>query len=301
MKRNNEKLLRLLVTAVVVAGMLVSLTACANAPAETVPQSKPAATKPAATQSPESTPPEPVVTESPESTPPEPVVTEALNIDYDNLITDAYGYLYRDEYGYEYCYHIPQVNLESCASFNEEIHRTLTEIMETDVHEPIREYGMPMVGDLFYIWNHKDEVVSILITIANADIDNVGFRAYYLSTETGKQLGKADLLRTYGLSEEQFHDKVESALNNYWDRLLSDGWHLQNDDTKKMVEDLKSQTLAVENISAALPYISAEGRLSFTVTLYVPAGGGEYQALFDYETEEELFQFDCMADHSDLN
>lgn len=132
------------------------------------------------------------------------IVQQYPEIDYENLVTDAYRYVYRDEYGQDNCYHIPQVNLESCASVNADINRTLTNIIDQNVHKPIRENEMPFIWRMLYVWGHESSVVSILVEAADNFTEHADYFPYYLSLETGAQIDKAELLAAFGLSEQDF-------------------------------------------------------------------------------------------------
>ena len=125
MNQHKTGLLQRLTAAALSVGLLLTLTACSGAPAET--------TQPVTT--------EPVITQSTEQTVPE--TTAAPELNYENLVTDAYTFAYRDDDGFDYCYHIPKVNLESCAAVNNEMYTTLMEIINVNVHQAIEEYDYP--------------------------------------------------------------------------------------------------------------------------------------------------------------
>lgn len=59
------------------------------------------------------------------------------------------------------------------------------------------------------------------------------------------------------------------------------------------------ESLSNENIHAAVPFIHSNGKLSYVATIFVPAGGGIYQDIYDFETNEPLSYFVCSADHSE--
>lgn len=301
-----HRLLRLIAVCTV---LLLSLTACSMIPAELFVPQEPAETETSARQTePETTgsiPTEPDTTipgtTAPQETEPRETVppeTEPIRIDYKNLVTDAYSYVYSDAYSGYFCYHIPQVNLESCASVNNEISRTLSQIIDKNVHKSIREYGFPTCGNIIYVWNHKDDVISILVQIQDAEIDDTTFSTYYLSAQTGTRLDSSDLLEAFGLDKDAFHEQVKTALTSYWSRLLEGDWYRDSKELEEMALDLRKQTLADENIATAVPFINRDGSLAFTVTVYVPAGAGVYVYVFDYKSGAELYDFTCQEDHS---
>lgn len=283
-----NKLFRRMTAAAVCVAALVSLTACGSDPAETTaPPETVKQTLPAVTQPPQTTPPTT-----------QPVETTLPPIDYDGLVSDAHCYVYRDDYGYEYCYHIPRVNLESCASINNEIYSTMTQILDQDVHDSVREYGEPMIGDMTYTWGHRENVVSILVAIGDMYSDGVTRYIYYLSPESGAQLEKAALLAAFGLSEDDFYGQVYDYLAAYWDEMLQSEAFQSMDYMQDMAGQMIDDTLDDENIHSAIPFIQEDGRLAFIVTIFVPAGGGEYQAVIDFETGEHFYHSPCTIDHS---
>ena len=280
MTQRKTSLLQRLTAAALSVGLLLTLTACSGAPAET--------TQPVTT--------EPVITQSTEQTVPE--TTAAPELNYENLVTDAYTFAYRDDDGFDYCYHIPKVNLESCAAINSEMYTTLMEIINVNVHQAIEEYDYPDTGYMLYTWGHREDVVSILANATDAYTEWTEYHVFYLNPETGARCDKAALLQAYGLTEQSFSDQVYAVLRAYWDEKLQSEAYQTDDYLKKISGDLVGQTLAPENIAAAIPYIESDGRLTFLATVYVPAGAGEYKVSFDFETGEQLPYRLCTVDHT---
>ena len=297
---HHTPLFRRLLAAAVSAAMLLTLTACAEPPAGTeAPQHEPVSTLPQAP-----TEQEPAVTEPPETRPTQPATTPTTepatepDNGYTELVTDAYRDIREDDYGYEYCYHIPRINLSSCAAVNEEIYRTLFQIYYQDVEECINEYGDPNLSSINYIWNQADGVISILVSMPSNYADWTDHMIYYVSAQTGERLEAADLLEVFGVSDRDFRDRVYSALDAYWQGILASWSEEDNEVLLDMSQDLIEQTLADENIQAAVPFISADGDLSFLASVFVPAGGGEIRGRFDFYTGAQLHLYDCPVDHS---
>lgn len=297
---HHTSLFRRLLAAAVSAAMLLTLTACAEPPTGTeAPQHEPVSTLPQAP-----TEQEPAVTEPPETRPTQPATTPTTepatepDIGYTELVTDAYRDIREDDYGYEYCYHIPRINLSSCAAVNEEIYRTLFQIYYQDVEECINEYGDPNLSSINYIWNQADGVISILVSMPSNYADWTDHMIYYVSAQTGERLEAADLLEVFGVSDRDFRDRVYSALDAYWQGILASWSEEDNEVLLDMSQDLIEQTLADENIQAAVPFISADGDLSFLASVFVPAGGGEIRGRFDFYTGAQLHLYDCPVDHS---
>lgn len=288
MERNHNSLLRRLVSAAVGAAILMSLTACTKAPAETIP-TEPVIPEPAATAP--QTPPGTQTTQPPETTAPK------IEIDYENLVTDACADVAVDDYGYDYCYHIPQVNLESAAVFNRDICQTLNTIVERDLYEPLLEYGSPDLWRMLYVWGHKGDVVSILVEAADNYTESASYYPYYLSTETGTAVSQAELLGPFNLTEQDFYDHIYANLKAHWDELRDSVGYQENTSMKEVYDQMAADTLSDENVHAAIPFIQTDGRLAYIATIYVPAGGGVYQDMFDYETGEALAYLVCTADH----
>ena len=161
-------------------------------------------------------------------------------------MTDAYRNIWVDDYGYEYCYHIPRINLSSCAAVNEEIYRTLFQIYYQDVEESINEYGDPNLSSINYIWNHADGVISILVSMPSNYADWTDHMIYYVSARTGERLEAAHLLEVFGVSDRDFRDRVYSALDACWQGILASWSEEDNEVLLDMSQNLIEQTLADE-------------------------------------------------------
>lgn len=290
MKHNDHsRLLRRLTAAAAGAAMLLSLTACTKAPAETTRPSEPVIPEFSVT----------VPQTQPETQAIQPLETTApkLEINYENLVTDACAEVVVDDYGYEYCYHIPQVNLESAVSLNRDISQTLTAIVERDLYEPLLEYGYSSLYRMCYVWGHRDDVVSILVEAVDADSGLASYYPYYLSAQTGTAVSRAELLGAFGLSEQDFYDHIYENLKAYWDDMRDSLGYEENASMKEVYDQMAADTLSNENVYASIPFIYKDGRLACAATIYVPAGGGFYLDIFDYETGEALEYLVCTTDH----
>lgn len=298
---HHTPLFRRMLAAAVSAVMLMTLAACSEAPADhRDPESRPAVTDPQ-----EQSGRDPAVTEPRQSDPTQPATqpttvpaTEpGIEVDPEALVTDAHRYQWEDDYGYEYCYHIPSINLSACATVNDRIFGTLFPILERDVKESIDEYGEPILSRMSYIWNYAGGVISILVEMPDNYTDWADYLVYYVSAETGELLEAADLLRECGLSERDFRLQVYDTLDAYWEELLASQSAQDREALEEMNQQLIDETLSEENIQSAVPFLHADGNLSFLVSVYVPAGAGELRALFDYDTGALLDHYECIVDH----
>lgn len=298
-------LFRRLIAAALGAAMLTTLAACSEKPAGTkAPQHSASATDSRwdILDLPQETDPTDsrwdILGQTQETDPTTaPTEEPVVWFDLPDLVVDAYRYIHKDDYGYEHCYHIPKVNLEICESVNSEIFRTLYEIIDRDANQSIMEYGEPVIGSTSYIWNRAEDIVSILVQIPDFYIDWADYRVYYVSVKTGAQVGQTELLAACGMSEEDFHAQVYTALEAYWDGMLESESFQENEQLMEMSRQMIEDTLADENIQAAVPFLNTDGSLSFLATVYVPAGGGVFQGLFDCGTGELLTGFSCTVDH----
>lgn len=276
MNRNNSSLIRHLISAAVCIAVLTSLTACSKAPAEPtrpphlIISSEPAATQPMVT--------EPVPTQSMETTAPK------IEIDYDNLVTDAYAEVVYSDDGDMFCYHIPQFNLPNglAKKVNQKIYNDCHTVLTRDVYPNMQEYGWPDSDGIRYAWGYRGDLACVLVeNLGMYDLSD--FYIYTVSLSTGSEVSADDLLAAFGMDRESFHDLASERLKLYWDEFIA--YHEANGNSSLVddpfLQDRINRTLSYENIRNTVPYINAKGGLSFVAEIYSMAGGDSYMHLIN--------------------
>lgn len=195
-----------------------------------------------------------------------------------------------------YCYHVPQVNLpgKQAVDLNDRLEEQLGLILVEKVYEPWHEYGFPELEQMAYAWGSTGEAASIIVQ-TNHTMD--GWTDYYIysfSPTTGAMLSPDALLQTQGLNREQFLELTKQTLQRYWEEARKT---LLPKIGQELFTQLMGKTLAQENIQAAVPYINSAGTLSFMVSVYAPAGAGQYLHLFNTEGEADAGYIRCLEEH----
>lgn len=294
MRKDNGSLFHRLIAAAVSAVLMANLTACTKAPAQPTHPPHLIITEPEATnpQSPTETASiQPVATTIPKA-----------NIDYRNLVTDAYTDALINKYGSQCCYHIPQFNLpfNSAEQLNGKIYKQCFDILQKDVYNYIMDdEWYPFIGEMVYIWNYKDDLASVVIQIDAIDVAYWEYYVYTISTATGQEISMDELLTQFGMDRKAYYDLVYKRLTQYWDEWLADaesnGNFLAND---TFFKECVARTLSDENICKTTPYINSNGGLSFVAEIYSMAGADSYLHLINAEGELEADYLECTQSHT---
>ena len=229
----------------------------------------------------------------------EPLVVVIPEIDYENLVSDAYSDTFTDDNGWDYCFHIPQFNLygDLAQQVNQTIYDHCYRILERDAYNCIDEYGYSELGGMLYCWGHHGDLASVVIETNASMWADTQYRVYSISTATGTELSMDELLAIYSMDRESFYDLVHSRLKQYWDEIRAAGNHPMD----SFFEDRVSRTLADENIKKAVPFINPDGGLSFVANIYSLAAGDCYWHLINADGALETVYTECAKDHSKDN
>ena len=227
------------------------------------------------------------------------IVQQYPEIDYENLVTDAYSDAFTDDYDCEYCFHIPQFNLygDLAQQVNQTIYDRCYSILERDAYSCMDEYGYSELGKMLYCWGYQGDLASVVIETNASMWADTQYQVYSISTATGSEVSMDDFLAIYGMDRESFYDLVHSRLNQYWDEMRIHRDNVGND----FFNDRVTRTLADENIRKAVPFINPDGGLSFVANIYSLAAGDCYWHLINAEGSLETVYMECTKDHSKDN
>ena len=291
MQQNNGNLFRRLAATAVGVATLVSLAACSKAPAEPTLPSHLIITEPAATR-----PQDPTEPPIAETVPIQPTETTApkVEIDYDNLVTDAYCNAILDGDGYKHCYHIPQFNLHgnSAQQINKRIYNQCNRILD-EVYSSIYEYGWAESMQVVYTWGYRNDLASVLIS-NQFDWGGVDYYVYTTSVTTGQEASINELLAVFDMDREEFYDLVHDRLKQYWDERSE----LRTPSGDEFFDECVRRTLSDANVYQAIPYINSNGGLSFVANIYSVAGADSYLHLINAEGEIEADYLECTQKHT---
>lgn len=209
--------------------------------------------------------------ELPPLPPPEPVVYDAYSetIDWSS-------------------YSIPRVELENVSTekANEAIYQELYPILE-QLHESVELNGGVVGGPygMSYLWNRTDALVSILVKVGNWNGGYAQYYSYQISRETGTLLSLSELLQQFGLTEEQYYERLKALLTEKISRY--DG---VSDETFQLG---LAGMLSPWNLNLVRPYVNEEGRLCVAAQVETFAGGGLYYYLYDLQSgAEQLYPYE---------
>ena len=301
MKQHNCSLFRRLTAAVVGTATLLSLTACSiDLPKPTLPPHL-------IINDPNPTHAADYITPATEETLPiQPTETTAptIEIDLNNLVTDAYSDALFDANGCACCYHIPQFNLpgNSAKQLNEKIYKQCYDILLEDVYSFIGNDGWsPFFLEMSYLAGHKGNYASVIVG-CSSDVSYWEYYIYTVSAATGREATMDELLAEFGMDREAYYDLVEKRLNQYWDEWIAEAESNNPsiaDDT--FVKECISRTLTDANIQKTIPYINPNGGLSFIAEIYSMAGADSYDHLINANGNLESDYPQCTIRHTYRN
>ena len=88
---------------------------------------------------------------------------------------------------------------------------------------------------------------------------------YNISTKTGKQMSRSQMLKALNLKSSKFEAKVEKGLRRYWDNMM-----LQDD-------TMLNNQIRNNKLKEAIPYVNSKGKVCFVLkSVMIPAGSGSY-------------------------
>ena len=226
----------------------------------------------------------------------EPLVVVIPELDYENLVTDAYQDAFADDDGFEYCYHIPQFNLRGnwAQQINKTIYDQCYAILDRDVYDCMDEYGYPDIADMIYCWGYHGEYASVVIETNATMYADTEYSVFTISTSDGKEVSMDELLSSYGMDQDTFHALVRDCLKQYWEE-KSD---IRDNVGSDFFDDRVAKTLADSNVRNVIPFINPNGELSFVANIYSLAAGDSYLHLINADGTLEMGYLECSKDHS---
>lgn len=202
-----------------------------------------------------------------------------IEIDYSNLVTDAYTETYTDEFG-TYVWRIPEITLsgDDIESINNEIWETLFTGAVILNHEGIQKGSTFVAYDVIdYSWAVNGNILSLVITTSDPSTSWTDFYVYNVDITTGSELSRDTLLSTYGYSLDDYRKLAEQALGSqFWSGWDRDNENFQNNSFISWFNDALQKTISQENIDQSFPYINSKGELCIIAKVYSLAGADYY-------------------------
>lgn len=145
-----------------------------------------------------------------------------------------------------------------------------------------------------YAWGQKGDAVSVLIREGYYLNDWQEYQVFTVSAQTGSFLSKEELLAEYGLSMDEYMDRIVAVVEEYY---YSDDMSFLFDGGYASLSEYLNMTLALENMEAVRPYIATNGDLCVVMECYLPAGGGSTFKLLNLTGTQEPSIPRCTAAH----
>ena len=214
-------------------------------------------------------------------------------------VTDAFVETSSDPYfdSYPYCYHIPRINLQDdlAEGVNSQIYDTLYAAIEDKVYDYVDHYGYPACGSIFYSWNMRDGIVSVVVEENWAEWYWTNYYVYNVSAETGELVSNEELWAVYGLDRDGFYATARAVLESQFDAYSAETIEMVGQES---FDYIVSMTLSEENLSQAMPFIGPDGSLCMAAMQYGIAGASYYWHVYNLESGELYAMPECGGDHT---
>ncbi len=180
-------------------------------------------------------------------------------------------------------YRVPMLKLDGVST--EEVNAAIYDTLYPQIEE-LMEYeaeGGPFNGGcpvaINYEWICKKDVVSILAWSGPLAGGTINYYSWNVSAKTGELLSVAEVVRTFGMTEEEFYSKARTLMVG---KVRTNNPYLTDEDFQKG----KEETGAQENLDKVRLYINAEGSLCIAARIQTFAGAGMYYELYELENGE---------------
>lgn len=220
---------------------------------------------------------------------PDILTTEETSKYGDDLVTDSDASAYvEDRY-----YPIPQINWEgnAVAEVNQELMNKYLEEISAE-QQSVNNLGELGYAQEYapgkYYWYINDDYLTLVVASSwGNNYNNQTFLDFYmLDLANDKQMTKDDVLTYYGLSADDYYNRVYDALGG------NEPFTPNNPDMAAQEEQVRERTLSRENIDESRPFIGLDGHLCVMYNRYNIAGSEKTTTTIDTETKENALVID---------
>lgn len=204
------------------------------------------------------------------------ILTDKALIDLKNLVTDAYTYSTTDEYGNEYHYKIPKINLgyENIINVNEEIFNKYYAIANEQVS-----------FEVDYEWMVNKEVLSLIVH-DSWDGGNIHYKIYNLSILTGERIADNEIIAKKMTKSEYLTNTKKALCSTFWNEYNDAISQFEDTGLLSFANEQLQKTIAKENIKDCTPYLGKNGNLYIRGRIFALAGADSYEHLIDLNDYE---------------
>lgn len=126
-----------------------------------------------------------------------------------------------------------------------------------DKFKPIAKKNNSRVGYTYYVRKYLISVV-VFVEKTPGNSKTRDYYVYNVSRINGKQLTRAQVLKSLGLKEATFNSKVKASLQNYW----KDNFKKDTSEEKK---DMEKKSYTTKSLNSAMPYMNSNGKISYVI------------------------------------
>lgn len=197
-------------------------------------------------------------------------------------VSDAYSYSY--EYSAPWlsgepiikCYHLPQLNLPDgkADTLNSTIYGDLYPLIEAV--ENRNEDSYELINGMLYTCGQNGDVISVVVRVEEFFNNFMKFHVYNVSATTGENLSDAQVYEALGMTEEEGREVLFSYVQAYWETVQPSEMV-----SLDYIDSMTADSLTVDYLDAARPFVSTEGKLMFVAKIAAPAGAGFTYCILD--------------------
>ena len=126
-----------------------------------------------------------------------------------------------------------------------------------DKFKPIAKKNNYRVGYTYYV---RKYLISVVVFVEK-NPGNAKTRDYYVynvSRINGKKLTRAQVLKSLGMKETTFNNKVKASLQNYWKNNFKK-------DTSAEKKAMEKKSYTTKSLNSAMPYMNTNGKISYVL------------------------------------
>lgn len=109
----------------------------------------------------------------------------------------------------------------------------------------------------YYVRKYLISVV-VSIEVKAGDTSDVRYFVYNVSRINGKELTRAQVLKSLGMKESTFNSKVKAGIQKMWKSKYSK-------DTSAAKKTMEKNSLTTKTLNSAMPYLNKNGKISYLV------------------------------------
>jgi len=187
-------------------------------------------------------------------------------------VTDQSVNSVKDDSGDEYKTITPKLIVDGKDA--KDINDSLSEYIKTTYPLKKDEYGVDG-STVSYAWGVRGDIVSIVLIVSELGTDGINYVVFNYSTDTLEPVTDEEVLKSWGITADDFNKKVADAYRAYWD---SEQW------LKESMEDLDKNIGAISSTTVE-PFATPNGNVGAAGLLNISGSQfGETVKCFDLDT-----------------